>query len=162
VRVGGFYHYYAYALASRELRCVRGTLDVDQPIDGWVRQSADGNVWAFAAASRSRPAEVFACGPDDPQARQLTDLNGPTGPNLSLRSPVRRTHTSPEGWEVESWLWLPPSYAPGAAPLLAVLYFHGGPHNTVGLAFNEHLHLLAAAGFAVLGVNFRGSTGFGA
>ena len=43
-----------------------------------------------------------------------------------------------------------------------MLYFHGGPHNTVALGFNEQLHVLAGAGFAVVAVNFRGSTGFGA
>ena len=43
-----------------------------------------------------------------------------------------------------------------------MLYFHGGPHNTVALGFNDQLHVLAGAGFAVVGVNFRGSTGFGA
>ena len=43
-----------------------------------------------------------------------------------------------------------------------MLYYHGGPHNSVALGFNEKLHVLAGAGFAVVGVNFRGSTGFGA
>ncbi|TME92683.1 MAG: hypothetical protein E6I52_25235 [Chloroflexi bacterium] len=47
-------------------------------------------------------------------------------------------------------------------PLLSVLYYHGGPHNTVALGFNEQLHVLAGARFAVVAVNFRGSTGFGA
>src|SRR5207244_10924668 len=69
---------------------------------------------------------------------------------------------SPDGWEVESWLWLPPSYSTGDGPLPSVLYYHGGPHNTVALGFNEQLHVLAGAGFAVVAVNFRGSTGFGA
>jgi dipeptidyl aminopeptidase/acylaminoacyl peptidase len=162
VREGGFYHYYAYDPASRNLRLVRGTLDVDQPIDGWVRQSTDGHVWAFAAATGRRPAEVYTCGPDEAPIRQLTHLNDGAMAGLDLRLPARRTHLSPEEWQVESWLWLPPSYASGDPPLPAVLYFHGGPHNTVSIAFNEQLHLLAAAGFAVLGVNFRGSTGFGA
>jgi dipeptidyl aminopeptidase/acylaminoacyl peptidase len=162
VREGGFYHYYAYSLAARQLSCVRGSLDVGQPIDGWMRQSADGSVWVFASATSNRPAEVFTCGPDDTRPRQLTDLNGAPLAGVELRMPVRRTRTSPEGWQVESWLWLPPSYSKGDPPLPAVLYFHGGPHNTVSLAFNDQLHFLAAAGLAVLGVNFRGSTGFGA
>jgi dipeptidyl aminopeptidase/acylaminoacyl peptidase len=162
VREGGFYHYYAYNLATRDLRIVRGALDVEQPIDGWVRQSADGQVVAFAAATGCRPAEVYTCGPGEAPVRQLTHLNDATLAGLDLRMPARRTHSSPEGWQVESWLWLPPLYASGDPPLPAVLYFHGGPHNTVSIAFNEQLHLLAAAGFAVLGVNFRGSTGFGA
>jgi dipeptidyl aminopeptidase/acylaminoacyl peptidase len=161
VREGGFYHYYASSFELQKFQCVRGPLEVERPIDGWIRQSADGRVWAFAAATGSRPAEVFTCGPNEAHARQLTDLNAAALAEVDLKSPVRRTRTSPEGWAVESWLWLP-SCATGDPPLPAVLYFHGGPHNTVSLAFNEQLHLLAAAGFVVVGVNFRGSTGFGA
>jgi dipeptidyl aminopeptidase/acylaminoacyl peptidase len=162
VREGGFYHYYAYELGSRELRCLRATFDVAQPIDGWVRQSADGSAWVFAGATGCRPAEVYARGLEGARLHQLTDLNGAALAGLELRLPVRRARTSPEGWQVESWLWLPPSHTSDDPPLPGVLYFHGGPHNTVSLGFNEQLHLLAAAGFAVIGVNFRGSTGFGA
>jgi dipeptidyl aminopeptidase/acylaminoacyl peptidase len=162
VREGGFYHYYAYSLPSQELRCVRGGKDVAQPIDGWVRQSADGSMWAVASATGCRPSEVFTCGPNNQEPRQLTELNATALAEVNLRLPVRRTRTSPEGWQVESWLWLPPMHSTGDPPLPAVLYFHGGPHNTVSLAFNDQLHLFAAAGLAVVGVNFRGSTGFGA
>jgi len=162
VREGGFIHYYAYALTSRELRRVRGTLDVDQPIDGWVRQSADGRVWAFASATACRPPEVFVCRANGENVHQLTDVNSPFLSQMDLRSPVRRSRTSPEGWPVETWIWLPPAYTTTSEPLPAVLYFHGGPHNSISLAFNDQLHLLAAAGLVVVGVNFRGSTGFGA
>jgi dipeptidyl aminopeptidase/acylaminoacyl peptidase len=158
IREGGFFHYYAYDLARDSLQPVLAPRDVHGPIDGWVRQSADCSVLAFAAATGTRPAEVYACGPDGSNLRQLTDLNHV----LDVCAPRRLTHSSPERWEVESWLWLPPSYQAGDAPLPTVLYFHGGPHNTVALAFNETMHVLASAGFAVIAVNFRGSTGFGA
>ena len=48
-----------------------------------------------------------------------------------------------------------------AAERGTVLYYHGGPHNAVALGWNEQLQVLAGAGFAVVAVNFRGSTGFG-
>ncbi len=158
IREGGFFHYYVYDLAGDTLHPVLASHDVDGPIDGWVRQSGDGTVLAFAAATAVQPADVYVCAPDGSRRQRLTKLND----ELDVCTPTRRTHTSPEGWEVESWLWLPPSYRTGAAPLPAVLYFHGGPHNAVGLGFNENLHVLAGAGYAVVAVNFRGSTGFGA
>jgi dipeptidyl aminopeptidase/acylaminoacyl peptidase len=158
IRDGGFFHYYAYELASDALRPVLAPSDVREPIDGWVRQSRDRSILAFAAATAVQPAEVYACAADGGQRRQITGLNGA----LEVSAPRRLTHTSPEGWEIESWLWLPPTHRSGDESLPCVLYYHGGPHNTVGLAFNETMHVLASAGFAVAAVNFRGSTGFGA
>jgi dipeptidyl aminopeptidase/acylaminoacyl peptidase len=158
IREAGFFHYYAYDLAGSSLRRIVSTCEASEPIDGWVRQSADGTLLAFAAATAVRPAEIYVCEQDGAHRRQLTNLNDV----IEVGGPERLTHQSPEGWEVESWLWLPPAYRTGDAPLPTVLYFHGGPHNTVGLAFNETMHVLAGAGFAIVAVNFRGSTGFGA
>lgn len=162
VRAGGFYHYYALDLASDALRPVLAPRDVQEPIAGLVRQSAHGGLLAWTAATAVGPAELYISASDGTGRRQMTNLNGDVLASFQVRAPRRLTHTSPEGWEVETWLWLPPLYHPSQAPLPAVLYFHGGPHNTVALGFNEQLHVLAAAGFAVVGVNFRGSTGFGA
>jgi dipeptidyl aminopeptidase/acylaminoacyl peptidase len=38
---------------------------------------------------------------------------------------------------------------------------HGGPHGQNGPAFNSHNQVYAARGYAVLNVNYRGSTGYG-
>jgi dipeptidyl aminopeptidase/acylaminoacyl peptidase len=47
------------------------------------------------------------------------------------------------------------------APLPMVLLVHGGPWARDGYGFNRMHQLLANRGYAVLSVNFRGSTGFG-
>ncbi|GAQ80280.1 Dipeptidyl aminopeptidase [Klebsormidium nitens] len=49
--------------------------------------------------------------------------------------------------------------APGSAPLL--LAPHGGPHSAIPTSWIMSYAFLAALGFKVLHVNFRGSTGFG-
>jgi dipeptidyl aminopeptidase/acylaminoacyl peptidase len=162
VREGGFFHYYAYDLAAEALSPILAPGDVQEPIDGLVRQSADGSRLAWTAATAISPAELYTSAPDATNRRQLTNLNAGALASFQVCAPRRLSHTSPEGWQVETWLWLPPSHRAGDAPLPAVLYFHGGPHNTVALGFNDQLHVLAGAGFAVIGVNFRGSTGFGA
>ncbi len=162
VRDGGFYQYYAYDLAGDRLRRVLASTDIQEPIDGLVRQSVDGGVLAFTAATAVRPAELYTSASDGANRRQLTDLNADALASVHVSAPRRLTHTSPEGWQIEAWLWLPPTFRTGDAPLPTVLYYHGGPHNTVTLGFNEQLHVLAGAGFAVVAVNFRGSTGFGA
>ncbi|CAM9493498.1 unnamed protein product, partial [Hapterophycus canaliculatus] len=64
---------------------------------------------------------------------------------------------------IEAILLMPPkeSGEPGkAAPLVVVP--HGGPHGVVPTMFvPSYAYLCATQGFAVLHVNFRGSTGFG-
>jgi dipeptidyl aminopeptidase/acylaminoacyl peptidase len=162
LREAGFFHYYAFDLPSQTFTPVLANRDPAGPIDGYVRQGAAGTLLTWTAATAISPAEVFSAAPHGAGARQLTQFNDNLRTTLDLRMPERRTLKSPEGWEIESWLWLPSTYRAGDPPLPAVLYYHGGPHNTVGLGFNDNLHALAGAGFAVIGVNFRGSTGFGA
>jgi dipeptidyl aminopeptidase/acylaminoacyl peptidase len=63
-------------------------------------------------------------------------------------------------------LTLPPNAGADAkghpkAPLPMVLLVHGGPWARDGWGFNALHQLLANRGYAVLSVNFRGSTGFG-
>jgi dipeptidyl aminopeptidase/acylaminoacyl peptidase len=146
---------YVYDLESDQLRPVRAPRDINEPIDAWVRQSADGGVLAFTAATATRPSEVYVANSEGADVRRLTDLNADVLGSLDLRAPERWTLRSPEGWEVESWLWLPPGASTGERPLPAILYYHGGPHNTVALGFNDQLQVLAGAGFAVVAVNFR-------
>jgi len=160
IREGGFFHYYAYSLEADDLRAVRTPHNVSQPIDAWVRQPHDESFMTFTAATATRPAELYVM--DHSGSQQLTNLNDEALADLALRPPERLALPSPEGWQVESWLWLPPAYHLKDGPLPTVLYYHGGPHNAVALGFNDQLHLLAGAGFAVVAVNFRGSTGFGA
>jgi dipeptidyl aminopeptidase/acylaminoacyl peptidase len=161
IRKGGFFHYYAYSLQADDLQPIHAPCEVSEPIDAWHRQSADGSLFTFAAATAMRPAEVYAFS-SNARPTRLTDLNGALLASLNLRPPERMRLTSPEGWEVESWLWLPPAYTTADGRLRTVLVYHGGPHNTVALGFNDQLHVLAGAGFAIVAVNFRGSTGFGA
>jgi dipeptidyl aminopeptidase/acylaminoacyl peptidase len=70
------------------------------------------------------------------------------------------TFKSHDGLEVEAFITRPLNLAPGAkAPLVTVI--HGGPHGQQGPAFNSRAQIYAGAGFGVLMVNYRGSTGYG-
>jgi dipeptidyl aminopeptidase/acylaminoacyl peptidase len=82
-------------------------------------------------------------------------------------APLRPMHPieipSRDGLTLVSYLTLPPgseSERP-ASPLPMVLLVHGGPWARDGYGFNRMHQLLANRGYAVLSVNFRGSTGFG-
>jgi len=61
-----------------------------------------------------------------------------------------------DGLEIQGWL-----YRPKAAVRGAIILVHGGPTAHSEDAFDPEIQYLAAAGFAVLQPNYRGSTGFG-
>ncbi len=69
------------------------------------------------------------------------------------------TITSRDGLELHSYLTLPVGVEPENLPL--VLVVHGGPWYRDGWGFDAGVQLLANRGYAVLQVNFRGSTGYG-
>ena len=73
---------------------------------------------------------------------------------------------SRDGLTLVSYLSLPPHADPDtngvpAEPLPMVLNVHGGPWARDNFGYNSEHQWLANRGYAVLSVNFRGSTGFG-
>jgi dipeptidyl aminopeptidase/acylaminoacyl peptidase len=85
-------------------------------------------------------------------------------------APLQTMHplelTSRDGLTLPSYLTLPPgSDADGdgtpEASVPMVLMVHGGPWARDGYGYNSYHQWLANRGYAVLSVNFRGSTGFG-
>ena len=73
---------------------------------------------------------------------------------------------SRDGLTLPSYLTLPPGSDPDgdgvpSAAVPMVLVVHGGPWARDGYGFNAYHQWLANRGYAVLSVNFRGSTGFG-
>jgi dipeptidyl aminopeptidase/acylaminoacyl peptidase len=84
--------------------------------------------------------------------------------------PLQKMHPveirSRDGLTLPSYLTLPVGSDPQgtgvpANPVPLVLVVHGGPWARDGHGFNREHQLLANRGYAVLSVNFRGSTGFG-
>lgn len=132
---------------------------LDRPYTGGSFSVSADDAIAFTGGTATRPAEVqLARGGD---ARMLTDLN------RSLRSvkalgEVRRiaTPSSHDGLEIEGWLTLPPGYREGQRVPL-ILEIHGGPFAAYGPHFATDNQLYAAAGYAVLSANPRGSTSYG-
>ena len=65
-----------------------------------------------------------------------------------------------DGLEIEAWFVKPPGFEPGRSHPL-ILEIHGGPFAAYGPHFSSEVQLYAAAGYVVLYVNPRGSTGYG-
>ncbi len=68
-------------------------------------------------------------------------------------------YTSRDGLKIQGYLTRPREAAAGPVPM--VLHPHGGPWSRDSWGFNPVCQWLGNRGYAVLQVNFRGSTGFG-
>lgn len=69
------------------------------------------------------------------------------------------TYTSRDGMTIHGYLTLPVGRE--AKDLPVVVNPHGGPWARDGWGFNQEVQFLANRGYAVLQMNFRGSTGYG-
>lgn len=67
--------------------------------------------------------------------------------------------TSRDGLKIHGYLTLPPNVTPKDIPV--IVNPHGGPWHRDTWGFNPEIQLMASRGYAVLQINFRGSTGYG-
>ncbi len=132
---------------------------LDRPYTGGSYSVArDGSV-ATMVGSANRPPDVVLV--RSGANRQLTRLNSELLDNKALGAVRKIAVTSFDGKAIDAWLTLPPGYAAGRRVPL-ILEIHGGPYAAYGPYFSTDNQLYAAAGFAVLSVNPRGSTSYGA
>ena len=111
-------------------------------------------LWTTDAAA----PEIYAL--EGAKLRKLTGHNDALLASLDLAPTQDISARASDGSEVHSLLSLPVGYAAGTkVPLL--LRIHGGPTAQDAHGFNAERQLFAAHGYAVLNVNYRGSTGRG-
>ncbi|WP_189211005.1 MULTISPECIES: S9 family peptidase [Actinokineospora] len=87
---------------------------------------------------------------------QLTDYSAPLRAK-GLRQPVEIKGSSPDGYATHGWLVLPE----GEGPHPVLLSVHGGPFMYYGWGLFDEAQVYAAAGYAVVLPNPRGSAGYG-
>ncbi len=139
-----------YHLATGELTA----LDIPPGTVGGAAARPDGTV-EYAWSCAAQPPVIRALHPDgtdrvllqphgdpSPDSQPLTDQFVPT-PNGAVHTLVARPAGAPDG------------------PLPTVFLLHGGPHAADGDRFSASRALWLDAGFAVVHVNYRGSTGYG-
>ncbi len=104
----------------------------------------------------------------DPGATYLVERGGearflhrprPWLPSEDLARMTPRVITSRDGLTLRSYLTLPVGVEPRGLP--AVLVVHGGPWSRDAWGYDAQAQFLANRGYAVLQINYRGSTGFG-
>ncbi len=121
-------------------------------------QDLDDKHLLFAISTLNNPADLFIANVDGANERQLTHLNADLLAEKELPAAERLLFPGADGVQVEGWILKPPA---GIAPYPTILYIHSGPHSGFGHIFSLDFQMLAGAGYAVLFVNQRGSTGYG-
>lgn len=104
------------------------------------------------------PAELYVV--EDNNVRRLTHVQDSFVNRLQLADVEGFTSTSKDGTKVSGLLYRP-STTRKNEKLPLVLYIHGGPVAQDDYAFDLTRQMIAAGGYAVAGVNYRGSGGRG-
>jgi dipeptidyl aminopeptidase/acylaminoacyl peptidase len=128
-----------------------------------VSRTLDDRHWIVSFVMDNGPVRYYAFDREAGKERFLF-----TNRKALEKQPLQKMHPvvirARDGLELVSYLTLPPGAdARGRPdkPVPMVLLVHGGPWGRDEWGYNSLHQLLANRGYAVLSVNFRGSTGFG-
>jgi dipeptidyl aminopeptidase/acylaminoacyl peptidase len=136
-----------------------GGTQMGRPYTGGAMSVAGGRV-VYTRDTEYRPGDLAVVS-RIAKSRVLTDLNA----NLLGHKALAEIETinwksSADGHDIQGWLVTPPHFDKSKKyPML--LEIHGGPYAGYGPHFAPETQLYAAAGYVVLYLNPRGSTGYG-
>jgi dipeptidyl aminopeptidase/acylaminoacyl peptidase len=142
-------------LRSREAKALSG----DGSVAGF---SVGGGTVAFARQHLASPAQLFAMDLRGRGARQLTRHNAALLDEIAFGTYEQFSFAGAGGETVYGWVVKPLGFEPGQRYPVAFL-IHGGPQGSMGNAFHYRWNpqTYAGKGYAVVFVDFHGSTGYG-
>jgi dipeptidyl aminopeptidase/acylaminoacyl peptidase len=157
-----------YGILRDDRQALIASFDV---ADGKLTRVADGervfgnlepnrakNAWVALMSTPYHPAEIYAL--EQGALRKITSVQDAFLAPLQLATVEGFRSKSKDGTVVSNILFRPPN-APAHQKLPLVLYIHGGPVTQDEYGFDLTRQILACAGYAVVGVNYRGSNGRG-
>lgn len=132
-------------------------------------RTLDDSRWIVNYVSDNGPAYTYLYdrGHGGPGKATFLFANRPKLEGLALSNCTPVIIKSRDGLDLVSYLTLPSwldadhNARPDAGAIPMVLFVHGGPWARDAWGFNPNAQWLANRGYAVLQVNYRGSTGFG-
>jgi dipeptidyl aminopeptidase/acylaminoacyl peptidase len=126
-------------------------------IDLVSRDNSD-RTWIVAIRQSDAPGKFYTFNRDTKKLTPLFDENPDLAKfKLAAKQPV--VIKARDGLELVSYLTTPVGIEPKKLPM--VLLIHGGPWDRDSNDYDQEVQFLANRGYAVLQVNYRGSTGFG-
>jgi dipeptidyl aminopeptidase/acylaminoacyl peptidase len=114
--------------------------------------------WLVSMSDPQTPAEIYAL--ENGKTRKLTKHTDDFLAPLSLATVEGFTSKSSDGTNVSGLLYRPAS-ATANQKLPTILFIHGGPVGQDEFGFDLSRQMLAAGGYQVVAVNYRGSSGRG-
>ena len=123
-----------------------------------IPQDMKADQLLFLVSTLDNPTDLYLTDLSGAGERWLTHLNADLLAELALPTVEHLLFPGSDGVQVEGWIIKP---GIGQAPYPTILYIHGGPHSAFGHMFSFDFQMLAGAGYAVLFVNHRASTGYG-
>ncbi len=147
---------------ASDLKKLSAALEGDLHI---VSMTNDGQTLLLSADSSTEPSAYYRFDRPTGAVKQLF-VTRPALSDAPLQTMHPRELRSRDGLSLVSYLTLPPNSDPDGDgvpinSLPMVLYVHGGPWARDEYGYNTVHQWLANRGYAVLSVNYRGSTGFG-
>ena len=127
---------------------------------GRLSVSPDEARVAFTVASDTSPSDVFVADLADRKVRRLTTALNPAIDESHLVEATIVRYKAEGGVEIPSVLYRPKG-ASAANPVPAVVLVHGGPGGQTRRGYSAMVQHLVNHGYAVLGANNRGSSGYG-
>lgn len=149
-----------YTMWDEELLALQRGIDKALPdaMNRIIALSDDETRYVVLSYRQNRPG-VYYYG--NRQTRELTPIAStyPELDGIELSERRRVEIGARDGLVLEAFLSLPPGRSSG--PLPSVILPHGGPMSRDDISFDYWAEFLASRGYAVLQVNFRGSSGYG-
>jgi dipeptidyl aminopeptidase/acylaminoacyl peptidase len=122
--------------------------------------SRDETRMVISLSGDRSPTNLYACNVGAPEAARLTDaLSKEIDPDDLVESRVVRFQAS-DGLTIPSILFTPHQASPGRK-VPALVWVHGGPGGQTRKGYSALIQYLVNHGYAVLGINNRGSSGYG-
>ena len=131
-------------LGDREISFNSSTADEQKFIVATFSDVDPGTVWLYDRKSGNLKSLY--------QVREKLDRK-----SLAPMTPIK--YKSSDGLEIPAYLTLPKGVSPKGLPL--IVFPHGGPWARDSWGYNGYSQFWANRGYAVLNMNFRGSTGYG-
>ncbi len=147
--------------AEAEYKGIRRALEKDfgAPVfHEAVSVSASGAQQILEVQSETQPPVYYFYDRDRRELTHLLDQRPEIKPQ-EMAQTRRVTYAARDGLRIPAYLTLPVGREPKNLPAVALV--HGGPWARDLIQWDPEVQLLANRGFAVLQMNFRGSSGFG-
>jgi len=125
---------------------------------GITSKTKDSKKMVLHVSGDKNPGQFYLFDTETMKAKLLFSAADWLNPADFVSTEAFRIRTS-DGYQLTGYLTLPDTKSSENLPLIVIP--HGGPHARDYWGFDPTAQLLAKEGYAVVKINFRGSTGFG-